>query len=481
MSETTTSTTKSGRTGGAQGFLRYWGPPVAIGLVLGVVFLYGWRFLTVSPVDRLVDQWRWAENEAIRGQNEALAADIRALGRSAGDDLLDAFAAASCEFSDHKLWIGGLLIDEPFQDLEGLAGLARNGDECDRRAASTLLALTLGRETDHDLVMPGILDWLHDLDSDYHDAPIEAVVAMFPLYGEWDGRAKQALVALAAKRPPRTDVPADEDWTARDRSDALRALVEWLRPVAAEPDAEVLALLTSVLNDETDDSGPRIEALRGLSGGKAELGGTESWIAALRSADSVVRQAAAEHLGGSVDPAFDEALAALHRDEHEIVRVASVDTQTKRRSPTVLPVIDELLEDWDEWVRYEALRSVSVFRAEPGAGSRNGMLIRLLATSTNKQDINGAILALFAITGKLPDGITESHLDRIMWEVDEGPLQAFMNDATARKNAVVLFREQFGGTAVWTTSDREKTLRKLLEHPDLKNQARAKDELEKLK
>ena len=147
----------------------------------------------------------------------------------------------------------------------------------------------------------------------------------------------------------------------------------------------------------------------------------------------------------------------------------------------MLPVIHQLLEDWDEWVRYEALKPVSTFRAEPGAEARNGMLLNLLATSSADPDLNGTLLALFAITGKLPEGIGEQHVDRRMWEIDEAVLEAFKKDTEGRRQAVAFYAEEFAARAVWTPDARRETLNRLLGHADVRNRERAAEELRKMR
>ena len=459
---TNTEAETPARAAGVRGVLGYWGPPIIVGLLvgLGIVAVVRHGGIGRSEVDEIVEAWDWGAD----AENEALAERIEALGAKARADLIDAFHDVDDEYMDLKVWTAERMLAEPFFDTRYLTEVARGGHGADRRAAAVALARHLREDAETAVVMPGILDWLGDLGRDDQSAAIRALHGLGPLAPEWRDPARDALLGLAARRPPVSDDP-DADFVPEVREEAISLGLGRLLP-----DAQVEELVHRTIADE-DDFAPRIAAVRALSENLV-FGSKEAWAAAARSRDEVVRQAVAENLFRVTDPAWSDILQPLHVDAHPYVRTGSVDTQVQRRQPTMLPVMDQLLEDHDVWVRFSAMAACAAFRDEPGGSARNGQLLRILAESDEPSDVEGAVLALHTISKKA-FGFREVDLLHYTQEIEETALDAFMKDPEGRADAVRRYREAFGGTAVWTAADRRGTLSKLLQHADPDNRKRA--------
>ncbi len=451
------------------GWLAYWGPPIVAGLVIGTLLVGAWRFLGIgrTAVDEIAAEWKWGEFEA----NDKLRQQVVGLGREAREDLLATYLAAPCDYADYKLWLGTILATEPFFDTSSLVEAVRTGDACDQRTSAVILAEIL-QDADPELVLPGILAWLEDVEDDQHDAPIRALGTMSPLIGAWHGRARAALLELATRRGSDPE-PLEDNFRAEDRAAAVNALGDFL------PDDGVLALLTTVMTDDDDHPSPRIVAIRQMSQNGA-FDDLETWKTACESATWQVRQTAAENLVRSPDPAFSSVLEKLHTDAESVVRIGAIETETHRRRPTMLPVAGQLLEDHDEWVRFYAMLAVAAFGEEPGAALRNGMLLRVFRDSDDEIDVEGAVLALTRVLGKTPPGFREIDVHRHKEEVDAAAIKGFMGDAGGRTEAAAEVQKMLGADAVYPVAERKKALQTMLEHADLENQARAKLLLEEL-
>lgn len=457
------------RRGGIGAFLAYWIPPIGIGLVVGLAIVWVWRAGGIgrTPVDDIVEHWEWGAHDA----NEALADRIAALGPSARRDLVDAFEAVDPDYPELKVWIAGLLTEEPFFDTKTLADAARGDDRWARRTAAVALALRLREEADPDIVMPGILDWLKDLAIDDHELPVSAVAALGPLPPEWEARSREALIELARRRAPIGD--PDEDWSPEDREIVIQqGLARMI------PDAAVVDVLHEVMTDEQDDFAPRVAAIRALSENRV-FDRFDAWKAAAASADGVVRQAVADNLFRAQDREFGEILKPMHVDASPLVRAGSLDTQVLRRQPTMLDVLDVLLEDHDEWVRFAAAEAVAAFKDASETPRNAAMLLCLLEESDNGQDVTGALLALQAITGEVW-GFREVDVHPNIQEVEQSALDAFLQDPAGRKEAAAKYRARFGG-ATWTKEDRIAVLERLREHADPDNRTRAEKLLSELR
>ena len=453
---------------GARGVLAYWGPPIVIGLIVGLALAWVGRVGGIgrTAVDEIVGRWEWGAHDS----NAELEKEIAALGPSARSDVISAFESVEDEYPDLKVWIAERLTEEPFFDTKSLAAAARGDSEWDRRTAAVALARRLREEADPDVVMPALLDWIKDLSTDDHELPITAVEAMGPLPSEWEARVRDALLALARKRAPIGD--PEDDWTPEDREIAIsQGLARFL------PDDAVVDLFCEIMTDDDDDYAPRVAAVRAMSENQV-FDRFDAWKAAGASSNEVVRQAVADNLFRTQEREFGEILEPLHVDPHSLVRAGSIDTQIVRRQPTMLDVIDQLLEDHDIWVRFAAMEATGIFGDAPGGPQRGAMLLRLLGESDEPQDVQGALLALYTMTDEAY-GVREIDIHPHMHEVEEAAVDAFMKDTEGRADAVAKYRERFGG-AMFTKEDRIAVLEKLRTHPDPENRARAEKLLEEL-
>ena len=107
--ETQTETSKA--EAGAPGFFAYWGPPVAIGLLVGLAIVGVVRYSGIgqTEVDGIVKRYEWGVHE----MNQELAGEVAALGASARRDVLDAFEECpGGDWSEHEAYLGREMSDE---------------------------------------------------------------------------------------------------------------------------------------------------------------------------------------------------------------------------------------------------------------------------------------------------------------------------------------------------------------------------------
>lgn len=464
------------------GVLGDWILPILVGLAIGAGLVWGWRALR-SPTEKLVARWTWEDYEG----NAQLGESIRGLGKEAREDLLAAFRAIEVPDDgaglDHKkVWAAELLAADPFFDTRSLLDLVRDpaAPKWDRRAAAAALVDVLRKDVDVQAVVGPLLGWLEDLAALDHSVPIVRLKTLrhdevFP--PDRDEPWRRALMRLAD--PSSRPQPANPEDAWRLVDDRLRSLYE-LGDASGDP--EVKAFLWRIASDESEEAAARVAAIRGLAEKARKdapdpFADHEKWIALTKSADATVRQSVAENLFRTGDPAYDPALAALHADPEELVRSGSLYAQVARGRPTMLPIMDQLLEDHSEAVRSQALIACGVFKDHAdGIGARQGMILRLLELSESDDDVSGAVVALALMTGQ-HFGFGEGDVDLRNREVNDAAVAAFRSDREGRRLAVEKWRARLGGAAVWTDDDRRKTLEKLLLHADPANVERAKREL----
>ena len=461
--------------GTAARVVREWVVPVVLGLAIGGGAVALWPYVMHTPVRRVVDRWRWGEYE----HNEALAAELRALGSSARGDLVAAFRRIEGEeYVDLKVWVGRLLASEPFFDSASLAEMARDpsAETWSRSVASVVLVETQRRDVDPVLALPGLLEWLEDVEVSYHGPAISAVEAlgrerMIP--PDWEPKIRAALLVLAGPRAGKAKDGTED--VGVDRARALGGLEMFL------PDPDVAAAMRKYALEETEDDDVRAAAVRSLASRRV-FDDVEFWKKAAQSPATLARQLVADNLSMATDPAYDAVLAPLHQDAVPLIRFASVGTQTQRRRPTMLDVFDVLLEDHDPEVRSETMIAAGVFKEHTeGAPERIGMMLRKLGESNEAEDVKGAALALHMITGQT-FGFQASDFRLAEPTVDDAAVQAFLADPTARAAAVAQWRKHLGaGFTEFTDADREKVLEKLQSHADPRNVERATSELAKLR
>ena len=467
------------------GILREWVIPIVTGLLLGGALVYGWkhgRELLRSDVDKVVAEWSYGDLE----ENDRLRDEIRKLGKESRADLLKAFRATEVPANpdgeeEQKVWVGQTLAGDPFFDTRSLLEIARDpaAPVWDRRCAAAALIHTLQKDVDPTAVTEPILGWIEDLTLFDHLIALTSVRqlrsdAVFP--PDQEDRLRKGLVQLASSgaRP----VPADEYDAMRLVSDRERVL-RLLGGLVSHDD--VKELVWSLASDENEDVRVRVAAVQTLASNRQfDEADLPRWKQLSQSADVTVRQTVAENLQATPDPAFDSILAPLHVDAGAFVRKGSIETQVHRGRPTMLAVMDLLLEDADPWVRREAMVACGVFKTTiDGAGARQGQILRILETSDEEADIEGALIALNLMTGQ-SFGLAAGDVDGRAQRVSETAVTAFMADVEGRRAAVEKWRQHIGGQAVWTDADRRKTLEKMLSHADPDNVARAKSELAKL-
>lgn len=467
------------------GVVREWVLPIATGLLLGGVLVWGWkhgRELLRSDVDKVVAQWAYGDLE----ENDRLRDEIRKLGKEARADLLKSFRALQVPANpdgeeEQKVWIAQTLAGDPFFDTRSLLEIARDpaAPVWDRRCASAALVHTLHRDVDPTAVVEPILGWVEDLTLFDHLIALTSVRqlradAVFP--PDQEERLRKGLVRLAAGegRP----APADEYDAMRLTSDRERVL-RLLGGLVAH-DA-VKELIWGLAGDEKEDVRVRVAAVQTLASNRQfEESDLPRWKQLAKSADVTVRQTVAENLMQTPDPTFDAVLAPMHADAGAFVRKGSIETQVHRNRPTMLAVMDVLLEDADPWVRREAMVACGVFKSTiDGIGARQGQILRILETSSEDADIDGALIALNLMTGQ-SFGFAAGDVDGARRHVSETAVAAFKADTEGRRAAVEKWRQHVGGQAVWTDADRRRTLEKLLQHADPDNVSRAQAELAKL-
>ncbi len=459
----------------SSGGLASWFLPILIGAVIGTMFaLWVLPALTTTDVERIVRQWQWGEDE----DNAVLEEELAALGTPHREDLLQAFSDADDEFPEWKAWIGTQLASEPFLDTSSLKELAKSGKTWDRRVASAVLVLTLDAESiDGDLralVIPPLFEWVEDMSLLHHELPLRALVAVELAPGEELDRWKAALVKLAARDQRTTNNPDDAIDVAMDRGLAVAELSTFL------PDEAVLKALWAIALDSKEELEPRIEAVRALRD-SLQFEDIKPWLELAAAEDRIVRQMVAELgiTGQATAPELDEILGPLHRDPDPLVRAASIDSQTARRRPTILPIYAQLLEDHDPEVRMAAIRAAPKFSVHPGAKERAAMILSILERSDDDHELQDAIVTMFELTDVHP-GFAVGEIKPPFREVAAPALRAFKAEEQTRLTAITEWRREAGAPEP-TDADRIDALQALSEHPDPKNQDRAKAELAKLK
>ena len=463
---------------GKAGFFRDWVIPVALGLALGVVLVWAWKASShhfhsaawniVAPL---------GEDDA--ADTEAAAKALRALGPSARADLVDVLRDLPPEKMESKAWVAEQLAGEPWFDTTSLKEIVRDAGAAkeDRRAASCALAAAQQKEVDAELVLPVFVEWLMDATSPDRGLAISHVERMWQsgmLSSKWEQEITRALRKCAERvTPPNPDLA---DRFSDDRAMALYALSHAL------PDDEIKNLFVSVALDEQDDELARVNSIRALADGNwLDAESIPTWEKISKSSTPNVRQTVVDNLYKSPLPEFDKVIEPLQYDAKDLTRFGALGTQIKRRRPTMLARFDEFIEDSVPFVRADAMFACGVFKNETeGLAQRAAMILRVLETSSEPEDVEGAILAMKLLTDKVYE-YPEADVHVRTQTVEETSLRQFMADTASRKSAAAKWREHFGAACVWTDADREKTLTKMLTHADPANVERAKEELAKLK
>lgn len=464
------------------GFFREWVLPVTFGLVIGGALVWAWR-----SGSHLLHSDAW-NIVAPLGIDESADADeaakaLRALGPSARADIVDVLRDLPPSRMDAKAWVAEQLAGEPWYDTTTLKEIVRDpsAPKADRRAAACALAASQQKEVDAELVLPVFEEWLMDATSPDRGLAVSHVDQMWHndmLSTKWE----QAITKALCKTAEKVQSPSPEfgDSFDEDRAQALYVLTRALKSV---PGDEVKNLLVAVALDENDDEYARVSAIRALADGNwLDAESVPTWEKIAKSATPTVRQTVADNLSKTPLPEFDKVLEPLQYDAKDLARDGALDSQTERRRPTMLARFDEFLEDSYEIVRYRAMFACGVFKSHTeGLPQRAAMILRLLETSNEPADVEGALLAMKLITDKVY-GVQEQDVHLRSKTVEETSLATFMADAKGRKAAADEYRSKhFGASCVWTDADREKTLTKLLTHADEANVERAKEELAKLK
>lgn len=453
------------------GILKDWVLPAVVGLAVGLVILWGID-ASRSDVQKVVDQWTWGDSEL----QEELAQELAALGESARPDLREAFLDVAEAYPELKVWVGVVLGGEPFYDTRFLAEQAEGGRTWDRRCAAVALVRLQGEKVDTARVMPGIVEWLEDLEVVAHDEPLRAVEILTGrnvLPEEFRVRVRDALIRLS-DREVRPDGDRDDDEISIDRGEAAYRLGPFL------PDEPVYAHLKKIALDTGEEGQVRVLAMRALAEHQA-LDDTELWITLGGDASPLIRQTAVDNAYRSRNPALNELYVPRHRDPEPLVRLGSVDGQMKRGQSTMFDLFDELAEDCDEEVRFSTLLSAAYFKDQlEGSGRRLGILVYVLEKSPGVRDVTAAVLALHNITGVVPHGFTVQDVAWPTREVDERAVRAFLVDPDLRAESAARLRDRLGPSAVWTDADRRGTLERMAQHPDLHNRDRAAAELARM-
>jgi hypothetical protein len=294
------------------------------------------------------------------------------------------------------------------------------------------------------------------------------------LNSQWEGRMKRVLLDLAKHSAPVAG--EDEDRLLEDRAAAVLAL----EPGVSDP--EVRQALWAVAKDDTDFVETRVNAIRALAQGEVlDADTVADWAAASKAKDEDVRQAVADNLFRAKLPEFDKVLEPLQFDSKNLTRAGAIDAQLKRRRPTMLERFDELIEDSYEYVRFNAMFAAGSFKHETnGQAKRAAMMLRLVESSDDPVDVQGAVIALFMITDEA-NGFKPTDLHVREQSVEDAALKTFMADKAGRKQAADKWRAHFGADCTWTDAERAQTLEKLLKSADPANVERAKSELAALK
>lgn len=480
---TNSDATAAGAPAEKAGFFREWVVPVALGLAIGGALVYAWRH---SAHLFRSDAWnivaRLSEEET--ADVEKAEKDLHALGPSARSDLVAVLRDLPSTKTELKAWVAGQLAGEPWFDTTSLKEIVRDATASkeDRRAAAGALVSAQVKEVDTNLVLPVLEEWLLDTSSLDRPAAVSHVDNMWfngMLGSAWEQRMTKALRKMAERT---ANVSTDDaERIDNDRGTALHALS---RALAGDDEtkSQIVGLLSAVALDETDSEFPRMSAVQGLAdGGYLDAASLPTWEKIAKVKDGVVRQTVVDNLYKTNLPEFDKVLEPLQFDERNLTRFGAIGTQIKRRRPTMLARFDELVEDSEVYVRSDAMFACGVFKNQTeGLTQRAAMILRVLETSDQAEDVKGAILAMKLLTEKVY-GVAEPDVHVNLQTVDDTAIATFMADKAGRKDAAAKWREHFGASCVWTDGDREKTLQKLLTHADPKNVERAKAELAAMK
>ncbi len=470
---------QSGADAERRGVFHDWVVPIALGLALGGAGFGAWKLSRGAFHSKswmILEKWSYEDADG----NEGVAKDLRALGPSARADVVDAFRDLPPDQTEVKVWLARLVSGEPWFDTASMKEIVRDAKASkeDRRAAACALVDVQDKEVDAELVLPVFEAWLLDSDSPDRGFAVGRLDHMWRagmLNSQWEERVKKALIEMTKRMPPKK--PEDADRIVDDRASAVLLLQ------MALPDDDVKKLLFATAKDDTDDELVRVNGVRSLAEGHVlDAADVPEWAAVGKATSGVVRQSVADNLQRAQDASYDKVLDPLQFDANPLARAGALDTQIKRRRPTMLPRFDELLEDHYEWARFGAMYAAGVFKNETdGVGPRAAMMLRLLESSEDPVDVMGAAIAMKMITGKVYgfEKAEDVHIQE--QSVEETALSTFMSDTAGRKQAADKWREHFGASAVWTDADRVKTLEKLLAHADPKNVERAKIALEALR
>ncbi len=464
--------------------LKEWVLPIVLGLAFGVGILYMWPGLATriasafrSDTDRLVAAWDPFNEDP--EYVDKLEKQIRDLGREAREDLLATYrkvTPAGPEDIDgdaHKLWVAQILAREPFNDTRSLVDILKDKSAAkwDRRIAAAALFDVLGKDVDPELVCDPLLEWLEDESVVQHGIPSQRLKQMRSLGvlpPDRDARLVAALVKIAAEP---TKVKSSEEIVQHIAASDRQSTIHQLGSIVGK-DPEVKKLIWKIALDEKESVNARVASVRALSeNDQFKEEDVELWKRAAKSEQDVVRQCVAENLFRSPDPAFNETLAALHRDRNSLVRAGSIDAQNRRSQPTMLgrELYEELLEDASPSVRWQALLSAGRFKDNVAdIARRQGQILRHLEKSDLEEDIMGAILALRMMTNQT-FGFTESDVDVPRMDVSESAVAAFIADKEGRATAIKRWRETLSGSAVFTDDDQKAVLERLRKHPDPEN------------
>lgn len=461
-----------------RGVFHDWVVPIALGLAIGGAGFGAWKLSRGAFHSKswmILEKWAYDDADG----NEGVAKELKSLGPSARADVVEALRDLPPEQTEVKVWVARLVAGEPWFDTASLKEMARDERAAkeDRRAAACALVDVQNKEVDTELVLPVIEAWLLDAASPDRGVAVGRLEHLWRagmLNSQWEGRSKKALIEMAKRVQPAK--PDDADRITDDRASALLLLQ------LALPDDDVKKLLWTVAKDDSDDELVRVNCVRSLAEGHVlDAADVPDWAAVGKASSGVVRQAVADNLQRAQDASFDKVLGPLQFDANPLARAGALDTQIKRRRPTMLARFDELLEDSYEWTRFGAMYAAGFFKGETdGIGPRAAMMLRLLETSEDPVDVMGAALAMKQLTGEVY-GFRPEDVHIHEQSVEEAALKTFMSDTAGRKQAADKWRGHFGPTAVWTDGDREKTLEKLLSHADPKNVERAKIALEMMR